>query len=138
MTTCQQQQPAWIPFSHFFGLGYSQNPLRQFTTSWLPKNVLKSKHWLQQRQPAWIPNPAETTTKVCTNLWPKTNFWTMVTFGGFQWWLYMFNCTVKPVYKGHPWDPPKAAVVQSLGHKWPLFTVYYYKILENWVSSWLL
>jgi hypothetical protein len=46
------------------------------------------------------------------------------------------ECTVKPVYNGHPWDPKKAAVVQSLWHSWSLFTVYYYKILENRGSSW--
>jgi hypothetical protein len=44
--------------------------------------------------------------------------------------------TVKPVYKGHPWDPQKAAVAQSLRHSWSLFTVYYYKILENRGPSW--
>ena len=32
--------------------------------------------------------------------------------------------TVKPVYNGHPWDPKKAAVVQS----WPVFTGFSIKI----------
>ncbi len=44
--------------------------------------------------------------------------------------------TVKPVFNSHPWDPKKAAVVQRLRHRWPLFTVYYYKNFENWGSSW--
>jgi hypothetical protein len=39
--------------------------------------------------------------------------------------------TVKPVYNGHPWGSKKAAVVQSLRHRWSLFTVYYYSILDN-------
>jgi hypothetical protein len=50
--------------------------------------------------------------------------------------FFSFGYTVKPVCNGHPWDPKKAAVVQRLRHKWSLFTVSYYKILENWGSSW--
>jgi hypothetical protein len=34
------------------------------------------------------------------------------------------KCTVKPVYNGHPWDPQKAAVVQS----WPVFGGFSIKI----------
>ncbi len=44
--------------------------------------------------------------------------------------------TIRPVYNGHPWDPQKEAAVQRLRHRWSLFTVYQYKILKNWSSSW--
>jgi hypothetical protein len=46
--------------------------------------------------------------------------------------ICLFYYTDTPVYNGYPWDPKKAAVVPKLRHGWPLFTVYYYKILESW------
>ncbi len=39
------------------------------------------------------------------------------------------SCTVKPVYNNHLWDPKR------LRHRWSLFIVNNYKILENWGSS---
>ena len=38
------------------------------------------------------------------------------------------DCTVKPVYKGHPWDPKIEAIVD----KWSLFRGSLYYTLCNW------
>jgi hypothetical protein len=44
---------------------------------------------------------------------------------------YSQTCLQRP-----PLGPQKSNVVQRLRHRWPLFTVYYYKILEKLGLSW--
>ncbi len=49
----------------------------------------------------------------------RTNF-----DGPIEFVISKFDCTVKPVYNGHPWDPKKLAVVD----RWPLLIGFSIKI----------
>jgi hypothetical protein len=54
----------------------------------------------------------------------KSNNLKEVTFTIFVILILKLNCTVKPVYNGHPWDPKKVAVVP----RWPVFGGFSIKI----------